>query len=257
MEQNIFSELEDELNHIDVDSIKLDAIIQLKTWQKKMYSLIDKTYKNRMHEIDSITTNLTNEIKEKQDQIENLQIHDKKVFRQLKNDIDLLKSNIKIDESIPENLERRIERTVRVSREEENHDEELVDVDDEDEDDEDEDDDEPVIVDIDRHDVRVGDQVVLVVAAPQQSSARHGEGQVSRVLNSEPVQRAIAAGLVKTLTQMGLIAATSTTTVAATTMAKTAIVATVCGVGTVAYGVGKIAMGTTRKVWSLVVSSDE
>jgi chromosome segregation ATPase len=254
MEQNILSELEDELNHIDVDSIKLDAIIQLKTWQKKMYSLIDKTYKNRMHEIDSITTNLTNEIKEKQNQIENLQIHDKKIFHQLKNDIDSLKSNIKIDESIPENFEHRIQRTVRVTREEENHDEELVDVDDDDVDD---DDDEPVIVDIDRHDIRVGDKVVLVVAAPQQSSMRNEEGQVSRILNSQPVQHALAVGLVKTLTQMGVIAATSTTTAAATTMAKTAIIATVCSVGTVAYGVGRIAMGTTRKVWSFVVSSDD
>jgi hypothetical protein len=252
MEQNLLSELEDELNHIDVESIKLDAIIQLRTWQKKMYSLIDKTYKNRLSEIDSITINLTNEIKEKQNQIENHQIHDQKILRQLKNDINLLKSNIQINESIPENLENRIERTVRVSRQEETEDDEVFIDDDEDE---------PVIVDIDQHEVQVGDQLVLVIASPEQSPVKKEEGRVSKVLNSEPVQRAIAASLARAITQMGTTvatsAATSTATVAATTMAKTAIIATVCGVGTVAYGVGKLAMGTTRKVWSLVVSSDE
>jgi len=84
MEENFHSDLEYELNQIDVDSIKLDAIIQLKTWQKKMYSLIDKTFKNRLHEIDSIATNLTNEIQEKQNQIQNIQIHDQKNFYSIK-----------------------------------------------------------------------------------------------------------------------------------------------------------------------------
>jgi len=84
MEENFHSDLEYELNQIDVDSIKLDAIIQLKTWQKKMYSLIDKTYKKRLHEIDSIATNLTNEIQEKQNQIQNIQIHDQKNFYSIK-----------------------------------------------------------------------------------------------------------------------------------------------------------------------------
>jgi len=127
-------------------------------------------------------------------------------------------------------------------------------IDDFDDDDDDDDDDEPVIVDIDRHEARTGNQVVI---APQQSPATNEEGRVSRVLNSQPVQHALAVGLVKTITQFGTIAATSTTTVAATTVAKTAIIATVCAVGTVAYGVGRIALGTTRKVWSLFVSSDE
>jgi len=254
MAKNILSELEEELNHIDIDSIKLDAIIQLKTWQKKMYSLINKTYKNRLHEIDSISANLANEIKEKQNQIENVQIRDRKTLIQLKNDIGLLKSNIKINESIPENFQHRIERTIHVSRETENQDEEIIDDDDDDDVD---DDDEPVIIDIDRHEFQAGDKVVLVAPSPEQSSMKHEEGRVSKVFNSQPVQHALAVGLVKTLAQMGTIAATSTTTAAATTMAKTAMIATICGVGTVAYGVGRIAMGTTRKVWSLVVSSDE
>ncbi len=250
MEKNLTSELEDELNHIDVDSIKLDAIIQLKTWQKKMYSLINKTYTNRMHEIDSIASNITNEIKEKQNQIQTCNANDQKTLHQLKNDVELLKSNIIIHESIPDNFDQRIERSIRVLRNDENHDEEFID-------DDDDDDDEPVIVDIDRHEARAGNQVVVVVAAPQQSSAANQEGRVSKIFNSQPVQHALAVGLAKTFANMGTIAVTSTTTVAATTMAKTALIATVCGVGTVAYGVGKIAMGTTRKVWSIVFSSDE
>lgn len=246
MEQNSISELEYELNHIDVDSIKLDAVIQLKTWQKKMYSLINKTYTNRMHEINSVLSDIKNEIKEKQNQIESGNINDQKTILQLKNDIELLKSNIIIVESIPENFDQRIERTVRVLREDEDPDEEFI-----------EDDDEPVIVDIDRHEVRAGNQVVMVVSSPEKSPRSNEEGRVSKILNSQPVQHALAVSLAKTMANMGTIAATSTATVAATTMAKTAVIATVCGIGTVAYGVGRIAMGTTRKVWSLVVSSDE
>ncbi|CAF3433182.1 unnamed protein product [Rotaria sp. Silwood1] len=252
MEQISILELEEELNHIDVDSIKLDAIIQLKTWQKKMYSLIDKTYKDRMHEIDSITSNISNEIKEKQNQIEYLQTNNENILHKLKYDIDLLKSNlININESIPDNFSHRIERTICVSRNDDNQDEEIID------DDTDDDYDEPVIVDIDRHETHVGNQVVMVVASPQQSSMRNEEGRISKIFNSQPIQHALSVGLVKTIAHMGTIAATSTTTVAATTMAKTAVIATACGIGTVAYGVGKIALGTTRKAWSLIVSSEE
>ncbi|CAF1477197.1 unnamed protein product [Rotaria sordida] len=254
MEQISILELEEELNHIDVDSIKLDAIIQLKTWQKKMYSLIDKTYKDRMNEIDSITSNITNEIKEKQNQINNLPTNNKNILHQLKHDINLLKSNpININESIPENFSHRIQRTICISSNDENQDEEIIDSDDDDDDD----DDEPVIVDIDRYETHVGNQVVMVVASPQQSSIKNEEGRISKIFNSQPIQHAISVGLVKTLANMGTIAATSTTTAAATTMAKTVVIATACGIGTVAYGVGKIALGTTRKAWSLIVSSEE
>jgi hypothetical protein len=250
MEQNFHSELNEELNHIDVDSIKLDAAIQLRTWQKRMYALIDKTYKNRLHEIDSIAEDVSNEIKEKQKQLKKVNIHDQKIYIQLKNDIDLLKSNIQIDQSIPANFEQRIERTIHVSRQEENSGAEFID----DEDEEDDDDDEPVLIDIDRHEARVREQAAL---AAEQASMTHREGRVSKIFYSEPVQHSLAIGLAKTIAQMGAVAATSTTTVAATTMAKTAIIATACGVGTVAYGVGKIAIGTTRKIWSWAVSSDE
>jgi hypothetical protein len=245
MEQNyLISELEEELKHIDVDSIKLDAIIQLKTWQKKMYSLVDKTYKNRLSEIDSITSNITNEIKEKQNQIET---NDENALHQLKEDIESLKSNICIEQSIPENFDQRIERTIRVSHDAENEDEVIVD----------DDDDEPVIIDFDRHEGRHGEQVLVVVAASQQSPVANAEGRVARIFKSEPVQHALAVSLAKTLANMGVVAATSTTTIAATTMAKTAIIATACGVGTVAYGVGRLAIGTTKKVWSLIVTSDD
>ncbi|CAF1318853.1 unnamed protein product [Adineta steineri] len=242
MEQNSVLELENELNNIDVDSIKLDAIIQLKTWQKKMYSLINKTYTNRMHEIDSIASNLTNEVKEKQNQFENCHIDDEKTVLQLKNDIDLLKSKINIIESVPDNFEQRIERTIRIVHNNENDDEEFV-----------EDDDEPVIVEFDRHEVRAGNQIVVMAAAPVTKE----EGRVSKVFNSQPVQHALAVGLAKTLANMGTVAATSTATVAATTMAKTALIATACGIGTVAYTAGRIAVGTTRRVWSFVVTSEE
>lgn len=252
MELNQISDLEDELNHIDADSIKLDAMIQLKTWQKKMYALIDKTYKDRLHEIETITKDLTNNIKEKQHQIENLNNRDEKTYTQLKTNIETLKSNIYIEESIPENFQYRIDRTIRIlTHEEEDHDCEGYTFEEEEED-------EPVIVDIDTHqEINVGDKVVLVVASPDLSLQKKEEGTISRVFYSKPIQDALSAGLIRAVTQMGTVAATSTATVAATTMAKTAIVATVCGVGTVAYGVGKIAMGTSRKVWSLMVSSEE
>ncbi|CAF2030732.1 unnamed protein product [Rotaria magnacalcarata] len=248
MEQDSISELEDDLNHIDVESIKLDAIIQLKTWQKRMYALVDKTYKNRLNEIDSIASNIENEIKEKQNQIENLHTVDPNNLHELKHEIELLKSYLIVNESIPENFSQRIERTICILQNGNNT--EILDDDDID------DDDEPVIVDIDRHEARAGNHVVMVVAAPQQPTVNH-EGTVSKIVNSQSMQRIIAITLAKTLANVGTIAATTTTTAAATTMAKTAIIATACGIGTVAYGVGKIAIGTTKKVWSLVVSSEE
>ena len=244
MEQNCISELDEELNHIDVNSIKLDAIIQLKTWQKKMYSLIEQTYRNRMYEIDSLSSDITNEIKEKQNQIRNLQTDDQTNRLQLKHDIDALKSNIIIHETIPENFHYRIERTVRVSRHDDDQNEEIID-------------DEPVLVNIDSDEMQVENRIPSTVSVSRQSSMTNGEGQILKVLNSPPVQHGLATGLTKTFVHIGTVAATSTTTVAATTMAKTALIATACGVGTLVYGVGKVTMGTTRKLWSLVASSDE
>jgi hypothetical protein len=252
MEQNFHSELNDELNHIDIDSIKLDAAIQLRTWQKHMYALIDKTYKSRLHEIDSIAEDINNGIKEKQKQLKTINIHDEKIYLQLKNDINSLKSNIQIEQSVPASLEQRIERTVRVSRKEADSDAEFVD-----DEDEEDDDDEPVLIDIDQHEAQIREQAALAAEPAERSPVKHEEGRVSKIFYSEPVQRSIAIGVAKTIAQMGAVAATSTTTIAATTMAKTAIIATACAVGTVTYGVGKVAIGATQKVWSWAFSSDD
>ena len=250
MEQSAMHEVEEDLDRIDPDSIKLEAIIRLKVWQKKMLALIDKTYKSRLHEIDSISSNRTNEIREKQEQLHHVNANDANMVHQFKRDIDVLKSDIAVYEMIPENLQRRIERTIVIRSDGEQDDAELID-------DDDEEDDEPVIIDIDKSEARHGERVTVVMAASPPSSATHTESRVSRVFNSQPIQRALAASLVRTLTQITTVAAASTTTVAATTMAKTALIATACGLGTVAYGVGRVALGTTQRVWAFVVSSDD
>lgn len=226
------SQTQEELEQIDVDSIKFDAILQLKIWQKKMHEMIDQTYQHRLHEINAIAS-------DRLERIENIHQHDDE---QIHREIEQLKSNIRVIESIPENFAKRIERTIRID------DEEMIEVDAED------DDDEPVIVDIDRDETPHQDRVTVIFAA---QPAVPRESTASKVFNSQPVQHAIGVTLVKALTHVGTVAAASTTTVAATTMAKTAVIAAACGVGTVAYGVGRIAMGTTRKIWSLVVSSDD
>jgi hypothetical protein len=192
MENKLIFELDQQLTNFNIDNNKSDAIIQLKIWQKKMFTLIEKIYLNRLNEIDQ------------------------------------LKSNIIVDQIIPENFHHLIERTIRVKR--------------------DDDDDDFVI--IDKNEDKFGDQVIVVLSAPPT------ETRVSKIFNSEPVQQVLAVGLAQTLTHMGTIAATSTTTIAATTMAKTALLTTACGLGTIACGMGRMAMGTTKKICSLVVSSD-
>ena len=239
MEQNFRSDLTEELREIDVESLKLDTVIQLRAWQKRMYALVDRTYKARLHDIDCIAEEWMNEIEEKQNQMKDAKVTDRTTYMQLKHDVDLLKSKIRVIESMPENLQTRIDQTVRVSREGENVD------------------DEPILVDFEQDSDR---EEELMDDGDEQASVHHEEqeeGRVAKILHSEPVQRSIAMGVAKVITQMTVVAATSTTTVAATTMAKTAIIATVCGVGTVAYGVGKIAFGTTRRIWSWARSSDE
>jgi hypothetical protein len=206
---------------IDIDSMKLDAIIQLKIWQKKMISFVEKVYLTRLNEIDEIALNLTNEIK------------DRNTHLKLQDDIDQLKSKIIVEQRIPENFHRLIERTICVQR------------------DEDQDDDDLVIIDIDNDHETIGEQVVVILP-----STNH-ESRVSKILHSEPVQQALAVTLTNTLTHMGTLAATSTTTIAATTLAKTALLTTASGLGTMAFGIGKIAMGATQKVWSLMTSSHQ
>jgi hypothetical protein len=226
MENKLIFDLEQQLDDIDIDSMKLDAVIRLKTWQKKMFLLVEKIYSIRLNEIDEIAFNLINEIKEKQNQLE--QTNDKITLLKLQHEIEQLKSEIIVDQRIPENFHHLIERTIRVQR------------------DEDQDDDDLVIIDIED---KIGEQV-LVILPPTNSESR-----VSKILHSEPVQQALAVTLTNTLTHMGTLAATSTATIAATTLAKTALITTASGLGTMAFGMGKIALSTTQKVWSLMTSS--
>ncbi|CAF4635176.1 unnamed protein product, partial [Rotaria magnacalcarata] len=79
----------------------------------------------------------------KQNQIESLHTADPNNLHELKHEIELLKSYLIVNESIPENLSQRIERTICILQNGNNT--EILDDDDID------DDDEPVIVDIDRH----------------------------------------------------------------------------------------------------------
>jgi hypothetical protein len=223
MKNKLTFDLEQQLTEIDIDSIQLDAVIQLKTWQKEMFSLIDKIYLIRLNEIDEIALNITHEIKEKQTQLEQqIKTNDKTILLKLQHEIDEFKSDIIINQTIPENFHHLLERTIHIKRAEN----------------QDDDDDDLVIIDIDENEEKIGE-------LPTTNS----ESCVSKIFNSEPVQQALAISLAKTLTHMGTIAATSTSTIAATTMAKTALL-------TAAYGIGRIAMGTTKKVWSLVVSSN-
>jgi len=223
MKNKLTFDLEQQLTEIDIDSIKLDAVIQLKTWQKEMFSLIEKIYLIRLNEIDEIALNITHEIKEKQNQLEQqIKTNDKTILLKLQHEIDEFKSDIIINQTIPENFHHLFEQTIHIKRAEN----------------QDDDDDDLVIIDIDGNEEKIGEL-----------STANSESCVSKIFNSEPVQQALAISLAKTLTHMGTIAATSTSAIAATTMAKTALLTT-------AYGIGRIAMGTTKKVWSLVVSSN-
>ena len=112
MENKLIQQLTD----IDVENIKLDAVIQLKSWQRKMSALIDKTYSNRLYEINAMTLDITNEIKEKQYEIEQVNSNDKTTLLQLQEEIDEFKSNINIHQCIPDDFQQIIERTIRVSR---------------------------------------------------------------------------------------------------------------------------------------------
>jgi hypothetical protein len=179
MENKFIFDLEQQLTNIDIDSIKLDAIIQLKTWEKNMFSLIEKIYSSRLNEIDEF------------------------------------KTNIIINQIIPENFYHLIEQTISIKRV---------------------DDDDFVIIDIDKN------EEVLPTT--------NTENCISKIFHSEPVQQALVVSLANTLTHMGTMTATSTTTIAATTMVKTILLTT-------AYGIGRIAMDTTKKILALVISSND
>jgi hypothetical protein len=226
MENKLIFDLEQQLTNIDIDTIKLDAVIQLKTWQKKMFSLVEKVYLTRLNEIDEIALSIINEIKEKQNQLEQqIIINDKTILLKLQHEIDELKSNIIINQTIPDNFHHFIEQTIHIKRDNENQD--------------DDDDDDLVIIDIDENEGKI-----------IELSTTNSESRISKIINSEPVQQALAISLSETLTRIGTVAATSSTTIAATAIAKTALLTT-------AYGIGRIAKGTTKKVWSLVTSSND
>ncbi|CAF4404360.1 unnamed protein product, partial [Adineta steineri] len=178
-----------------------------KIWQKKMFSLIEKIYLNRLNEIDTIALNITNEIKDKQNQLENIQINDKTTLLKLQHEIDQLKSDIIIDQMIPENLYHQIERTIHIKRDEN----------------EDDDDDDLVIIDIENNEEKNEKHIKVVLSS---STITNSENRVSKIFKSEPVQQALTIGLTQTLTHMGTMAATSTTTIAATAIAKTALLTT-------------------------------
>jgi hypothetical protein len=216
MENKLIFDLKQQLTNIDIDSIKLDAIIQLKKWEKKMFSLIENIYSTRLNEIDEITLNIINEIKEKQNQLE----QDKTNLFKLQNEIDEFKTDIIINQTIPENFHQLIEQTICIKRD-------------------DDDDDDFVIIDIDKNEEKFV-EIPLI----------NSENCISKIFHSEPVQQALAVSLANALTRMGTMAATSTTTIAATIMAKKVLLTT-------AYGIGKITMGTTKKVWALVISSND
>lgn len=216
MENKLIFDLEQQLTNIDIDNIKLDAIIQLKSWQKKMFSLVEKTYLKRLNEIDEKALNINNEIKEKQNQLEQqIKINNKTTLLKLQHDIDQLKSDIIIDQTIPDNFHHLIQRTIHVNRDDENQDD---------------DDDDFVIINIDKHEEKI---------------ETNSESRITKILNSQPVQQALTVTLAQTLTQVGAIAITNPTTVAATAIAKAALITT-------AYGLGRIAIGTTKKVCSFM-----
>lgn len=196
---------------VDLDSTKLDAVIQLKIWQKKMLKLVDNVYANRLQEID-----------------------------QLGKEIEDTPSapNILVHQSIPDNFQNLIERTIRIKTDGEDQTD-------------DDDDDDLVIIDVETNQEQHGERVLVLLPTPD-----NPESRVSKILHSEPIQQALTATLVRTITHMSTLAATSATAAAATTMAKTAVLSTACGLGTVAVGMGKIAIVTTQKVWSIITSSN-
>lgn len=228
MDNKLLLDLNEQLKSIDVDSKRLDAIIQLKAWHKKMSSLIEQIYSNRLNDIDAMAADIEEEIKEKQSELERVRKKDAHALLKLQHQIDELKSNIIVEQRIPNDLHELLERTVRVQHDDISIDDDLV------------------IIDVHKH-----DYVVL-----PSSAAIKPDNPVSKLLTSEPVQQALAVGIAKTLTHVGTMAATSTTTVTATAMAKTALLTTTCGLSTMAYGMAAIALGTTKKVCSFMLSSN-
>lgn len=211
MENKLIIDLEQQLTNIDIDHIQLDAIIQLKNWQKKLFLLIEKIYLKRLNEIDELALNIKNEIEDKYNEIKtnNQKIA---ILLKLQHDIDHLKSNIIVDQIIPKDFHHLIEQTIHIKCDNNDIDE----------------DDDFVIVNIDKN---------------EEKTESNPDNCITKIFNSTAVQQALTVSMAQTLTYMGTIAITNPTTIAATTIAKTALL-------TSAYGLGKIAMNTTKKFWS-------
>lgn len=202
MEKVLRSEFDEHFARTDLHSIRSKAIIQLKSWEEKMFILIERTYTKRLNEIDAMILD--------------------------RNEIEELNSNIIIKETIPEDFHRLIEQTIHIQ---EDGDDDFVMIDDE-------------------EDHVHARRKLISSTSPSMSLSDH-ESRASKIFHSEPVQHVLTVGLTQALSHAGTMAATSTPAIAAAAMAKTFLFGTACGMGTLAYGMGKVAMGTTRRVWSL------
>lgn len=197
------SELEEYFARTDLHSVRSKAIVQLKSWEEKMFILIERTYATRLNEIDSMILN--------------------------RNEIEEFNSNIIMKETIPEDFHRLIEQTIHIQ----------------------EDDDDDFVMISDQKDHPQDARRTLISSTSPSISLSDRESRASKIFHSEPVQHVLTVGLTQALSHAGTMAATSTPAIAAAVMAKTFLFGTVCGMGTLAYGMGKVAMGTTQRVWSL------
>ena len=201
-----------ELADIDLEGQKLEAIAQLNSWRRKMFAVIEQTYSIRLREVETIVCDLRQKIDETRARLETMNnAHDHPSLLQLQADIDRLERCVNIDETIPKDLHQIIDRTVHVQH------------------------DGFVIVPSVTHDD--DNNVLVLVTTP----VEHPQSNVSKILHSEPVQQALAAGLTTTLTHVGCLAAANPATIAAATVMKTGLLT-----------MGQYAMGATKILWSFV-----
>jgi hypothetical protein len=219
MEKILRSELEEQFARTDLHNVRSKAVVQLKSWQEKMFILIERTYATRLNEIDSTILNRNEKIGET---LENLNTDDRSTLQRLRHEIDELNSNIIIKETIPEDFRRLLEQTIHIQEDNDDDDDDFV---------------------------MINDEKYHTVSPSILLSDR--ESRASKVFHSEPVQHVLTVGLTQALSHAGTMAAASTPAIAAAAMAKTFLFGTACGMGTLAYGMGRVAMGTSKRVWSL------
>ncbi|CAF1148555.1 unnamed protein product [Didymodactylos carnosus] len=218
------------LHSYDVDNEKLQAIIDLKRWKKTMLTMIENTFETKMHEIETITNDLKNELNKfketKTDEINKLQ----KTIDQLRNNHKQNEATVQHIHADLESLTREIESfrcdvVIRSITEDENFDTSINVI-------------KPVNVGCDVKDKELKNDL---------------ETKDKRIVSKVVTNGShLAIGLAKTLVTHCTTTAVGTSTLAAASMAKTAAVATVCGVGVAAIGLGKVAARTTRGVMSLL-----